>query len=283
MRRPTPLAGEQCETSLRELLIDGLPIIVVSVAICVFSQQLLLMSVLVVLVALLRQLLRSTLQRGLPWTREAALFSLCTVLGAGNDWNSVTRHAIYRYDVPVAFPELSQLPLWMLLYWGLILRFMVTLFRFRGLKLGMPNNRVVVGGRAFDSAGLRVGFLLALVVATRQAIYRTFDHSIWSWLPFALALILALVVTRPDRRRLWMLAAVAVLGPAVEAAYIQLGQLHHYALGWFAGVPLWIVLWWILAALIWEDLSARLLRVLSGVHSAPGYASPPPPLPASRQ
>lgn len=29
-------------------------------------------------------------------------------------------------------------------------------------------------------------------------------------------------------------------------------------LGWFGGVSLWIVLWWLLAVLVWKDLAYRL-------------------------
>jgi len=40
------------------------------------------------------------------------------------------------------------------------------------------------------------------------------------------------------------------------------GGLHHYALGWFAGVPLWIAPWWLLGLLVWKDLGWRLLATL---------------------
>jgi len=150
----------------------------------------------------------------------------------------------------------------MLLYWGLILRFIATLFRWQRLRLGAPPDTLHLGRRSVTSAAWRVGVLVAIVVATRQTIYRSFLDPLWSWLPFALALVVALALLRPDRRRLAVLGVFVVLGPLVEVAYIKLGGLHHYALGWFGGVPLWIVLWWGLSALIWEDLSARVLSLL---------------------
>lgn len=240
------------DASDRAFAVDAAAIVVVSVAICTAAHHLAFMSALVVAVAVARLLLR----------RDPAFFTLCTVLGAFNDWSSVTRHHIYAYTVPVYFPSVSALPLWMLLYWGLILRFLATLFRWQRLGLGAPPDALHLGRRIVTSAPWRVGVLVALVVVTRQSIYRTFADSLWSWLPFALALGVALLLLRPDRRRLAVLGAFVVLGPLVEVAYMKLGGLHHYALGWLGGVPLWIVLWWGLSALVWEDISARVLSLL---------------------
>lgn len=36
-------------------------------------------------------------------------------------------------------------------------------------------------------------------------------------------------------------------------------SLHENALGWLAGVPLWIALWWGVGALAWEEVAGRLL------------------------
>ena len=103
---------------------------------------------------------------------------------------------------------------------------------------------------------------MLLVLATRQLLYRYYLDPVLSWLPFAVALLAyaALFGVPAHERRLAALAALG--GPAVEIAFIHIGGLHHYHLGWFGGVPLWIILWWILAVLIWNDLSARLLELL---------------------
>ncbi len=147
--------------------------------------------------------------------------------------------------MPLEAPAQSLVPLWMLAAWGLIVRFILALVTWSRLALPAP--------RAWPRPALRVGFVLALVVVTRQAIYRLHDDR-WSWAPFALALAAALAVLRPiDAPPL--LLVVAALGPAVEALYIQLGGLHAYHLGWLAGVPLWIALWWVLAVLVWSELS----------------------------
>jgi hypothetical protein len=63
-------------------------------------------------------------ERDLDGAAEVVFFAIGTVVGAVNDWNSVTRHRVYDYGVSTDLPRLSLIPLWMLLYWGLILRFM---------------------------------------------------------------------------------------------------------------------------------------------------------------
>lgn len=181
---------------------------------------------------------------------EAALLAGCAALGAFNDWNTVVRHGVYAYGVPSDLEQLSSIPAWMLAYWGLILRFVATLGGWP--RLGPSARDQGLGLRA---GAPRVAVSLALVLATRQAIYRLWDDPLLSWLPFAAALgVHALALGwGPRERRLAALAAV--LGPLAEAALIGVGGLHRYALGWLGGVPLWILLWWVLATLVWGELA----------------------------
>ena len=120
-------------------------------------------------------------------------------------------------------------------------------------------------GASKARAWLKVALQLLLVLATRQAIYRLYDDPLWSWLPFAAALALWLALFRPSTHDLKLLALVALGGPGIELLYINVGLLHRYALGWIGGVPLWIALWWLLAVLVVNDLSARLLQRI-GTH-----------------
>ncbi|MBI3205459.1 MAG: hypothetical protein HYZ29_28220 [Myxococcales bacterium] len=238
----------------RPFLVDAGAIALISLFICLFSQRLAWMTWLVPAVIVARLVLWLRLpraERDLDGRAEVVLLALTTVLGAFNDWNSVTRHRVYDYTVPTDLPGLSHIPIWMLLYWGLILRFVLTVFHWR--RVALPRTAGGVG---------RVAFLLALVLGTRQAIYRLYAHPLLSWLPFLLALAVLLWVVRPDPGRLRLLAVVLVVGPAIEALYIQVGQLHAYRLGWLAGVPIWIALWWGLAALVWDDLGTRLMDAI---------------------
>ena len=248
-------------TSDRAVAVDAAAVAAVSVAICAAADRLALMSALVAAVWVARLALWAralpVAERGSP-AAELALLAACTALGAFNDWNTVVRHGVYAYTVPAYFPRLSIIPLWMLAFWGLVLRLMISLVRWR--RLGPPaaaRDQVYLGRRAVERPWLKLGVELVLLAVTRQLVYRYYADPLWSWLPFAVALAAFFVLFRPDRHDLRLVALFAVGGPAVEAAYIQLGHLHRYALGWLGGVPLWIVLWWVLAVLIGKDLLAR--------------------------
>ena len=223
------------------------------------------MSLLVAVVIALRTLAWTRLpaaERG-PLRVELVFLAACTLIGGFNDWNSVVHHGIYDYTVAVWWPEVTSIPVWMLVFWGMILRFVFTLSRWS--RLGppqRPDDTLSPGGRTLRRPALKVGFLLLLTLATRQCIYR-FPADPWlSWLPFAVALLAYALVCRPRRHDLLLVGAFALGGPAVEMLYIGVGGLHRYELGWFAGVPLWIALWWLLAVLVWKDLAARLWLAL---------------------
>lgn len=252
-----------------EFAVDAAAIAAVSVGICVASDDLHLMSLLVVGVLSLRQVAWGLLSGGRRLACELLFFGLCTALGAFNDWSSVVRHEIYEYTVPAAFPEVSTIPIWMLLFWGMILRFFVTFATWRRFDAGStPRDRVRGPGGVSSRPVARVVLQLLLVLMTRQAIYRTYDDPVWSWLPFVAAGGVWFVLFAPDRSERRLAAAVAVIGPAVEVLYIQVGHLHAYHLGWLGGVPLWIALWWVLAVLVWKDVGRRIELVLLRV--APG-------------
>ncbi len=265
----TQLQGEPAAlpaVSDRALLLDAAVIAVISVAICVASQRLIVMTVLVAVVMLARFIAFSRLptsERGSSMRTELLFFGVCTVLGAFNDFNSVVRHRIYDYDVPVFFATLTTIPLWMLLYWGMILRFVTTLTRWgRFAARHRPRAELRLLGKS-SWAPLIVA--LALVLATRQCIYRLYGDPLWSWVPFAVAIGIYVALFELTRRDLWLAGLFLLGGPLIEVAYIQLGSLHRYHLGWFGGVPLWIVLWWVLAVLVWQDMSVRLLAALRGL------------------
>src|SRR5512135_258097 len=155
--------------------IDAAAVLAVGVAICVASHRPVVMSVVVPVVLALRflawrRLPVSTRRLSLP--RELAFFALCTAVGAGNDWNSVVRHRIYDYTVPLVVPRAPAIPAWMLLYWGMILRFVATLCRWeRLLPPPSPTDAIHLGARVIVSPGIKVAVELALVVTTRQLIY----------------------------------------------------------------------------------------------------------------
>jgi hypothetical protein len=204
-------------------------------------------------------------RRGVSIPGELVFFALCTLVGGFNDWNTVYRHGVYDYAVPYELAGV-RIPAWMLLYWGLILRFTARLARWASLRPpSHPSDFVGFGEWRTQNAALKVGVELLLVVLTRQAIYRLYDDPALSWPAFLAALMAWAVLLRPTRHDLHLLLIALVIGPAVESAFIRWGGLHVYRHGIIGGVPIWIVLWWALAVVIWKDLALRIETGLCAV------------------
>lgn len=190
---------------------------------------------------------------------EAGLFCGGAALGGLNDWVSVDLFRVYSYRVPTDLAGISRIPSWMLLFWGMILRYPLTLAHWRRLALPPHGSAVFLGRRAVGGVPARLVVLLVVIATTRQCVYRLYGDSLWSWLPMGVGLALVLALLQPDARRLRLAAFVFVVGPAVEALYIRVAGLHVYELGWLAGVPLWIALWWVIAVLAWEEVASRVV------------------------
>jgi hypothetical protein len=244
--------------------IDAAAILIVSAAIALASFQLMFMTIFVPLVIVARTVAIIRLpaeKRMFKPSVEVGFLLLCTVIGAFNDWNTVVNNGVYDYGPPAWFPEYTTISEWMLVYWGMILRFLFTFFRWH--RFSPPedvSNRVPLFGRTYENAWTKIGLQVLILLVTRQCIYRLYEDPIWSWLPFAIALGCYAWWFGLRRYDLKIMGAFIVGGPLVEILYIQAGDLHWYHLGWFGGVPLWIVLWWVLAALLWNDIASRLLR-----------------------
>ena len=252
------------QVSDAELGVDVTVVAVASVAIAGWSSSLAFMTALVVSLVVVRMIAWSRARRATPreLVGEALFLLLCTVLGGFNDWSSVVHHRIYDYTVP-HYVTWSTIPVWMLIFWGLILRLLATLARWHRLNPpARPSARLRLGHHCFYNPWLRMAALLVLVFATRQTIYRFYLDPWLSWLPFAGAAVLYALLFGLDRHDKLLALVILAGGPLIEVLYIQVGGLHHYHLGWLGGVPLWIALWWVVAMLVWKDLSGRILSVL---------------------
>ena len=251
--------------SHRLFVIDAAVIVIVSIAICLWADRLALMTVLVPAVILARHIALASIAKteGINIKAEIAFWLICTLLGAFNDWNSVVHHKIYDYTVPHYF-SFTSIPIWMLLFWGMILRFFARLARWQPLSPPPePSNRLGIGKFRINNAIVKVAAELLLVMLTRQTIYRFYLEPVLSWLPFLFALLIFVIFFAPTRHDFLLMAVFLIGGPLIEILYIQVGHLHRYHLGWIAGVPLWIALWWLLIIVIWKDLALRIETVLS--------------------
>jgi len=254
----------------RLVAVDAAVIAVVSLAICLWCRRLGWMTILVPAVILARLAVLARFARHEVNLRAEVLFlAICTLVGAFNDWNSVVRHRIYDYTVPHEFAW-STIPIWMLLFWGMILRFFARLARWRRLSPPeWPSDRIGFGRFSVENGFLKVAALLTLIFGTRQAIYHYYLDPLWSWLPFLFGVALYLMLFHSTRHDLRLVGLFLVGGPLIEMLYIQVGGLHRYPLGWLFGVPLWIVVWWLLAVLVWKDLAFRLERGLGRFFAEP--------------
>ncbi|MBT3219117.1 MAG: DUF2878 family protein, partial [Proteobacteria bacterium] len=172
------------------------------------------------------------------------------------------------------FPGFSSIPLWMLLFWGMILRGLTSLCQWHRIGLDQPRNEVRLGWTNANSWVLKLVLQLALVLVTRQFIYRLYLDPLLSWMPFAVALVLFVLLFGINRQERRIVLIMAIVGPLVEVLYIQVGHLHAYHHGWIGGVPLWIALWWVVGILIWSDLSRRTLRMMRSYESSSSAGTP---------
>ncbi|MBT3981774.1 MAG: hypothetical protein HOE90_10500 [Bacteriovoracaceae bacterium] len=240
-------------TNGKSLLVDTFVIVAISILICFFSKKLLLMSIVVPLILAVR--LIYTLIRFDEKKQEIILYTICTILGAFNDWNSVVGKGVYDYHAPVYFPEFSTIPIWMLLYWGMILRYMAAVAWWPGLGKDVElKNEVHLGSKVWKSTPTKIILQLAIVFVTRQFIYHYYLDSVLSFAPFVVALILYSLIFRPNKREIKLGLLCISLGTVVEILYIGAGDLHYYHHGILFGVPIWISLWWSLSVIIWKDI-----------------------------
>lgn len=251
----------------RTVIVDGLGIVVISVFIAFAANRLHLMQAIVAAVIAGRFILLALTRaedRRISMRTEIIFYLICTLFGAFNDWNSVCNKRIYDYTVPFEDP-ISTIPFWMLAYWGLILRFVARLTWWE--RLGppdRPSDLLCIGKFTISNGTAKVLAQLAVVVLTRQTIYRFYLDPWLSWIPFTLALIVFITFFKPTKHDLKLSSIFLIGGPLIEALYIKVGHLHWYHLGIIGGVPLWIILWWVVIVIIWKDLSGRMVRGLEG-------------------
>ena len=264
MNKSTGMAASPGLVSRRIFILDASLMAIISVLICFASGKLILMTIAIPLLLLIRLIVAGLISKMEGWKLfpEIVFFSVCTILGAFNDWNSVVNKGIYDYHVPHLF-DFSTIPFWMLLYWGLILRFMAGIaWRISNEK---SSDKIGIGKLAIENGLVKAVLGLIFLLLTRQFIYRFYLDPVWSWLPFLIAIAIYFITAFPSKKDIWLVSAFLLGGPVIEMIYINIGELHSYHLGWIGGVPLWIILWWILAILIWKDIGGRLYKMLDRV------------------
>lgn len=246
------------------MAIDAVAVLIISFAFCLAGDRLVFMTLLVPAVIFLRFLFLAGLGReAIDLKAEIIFYLICTIIGIVNDLNSVIQHELYHYSLP-RFSASIPTPIWMLLFWGLILRSLARFSRWQALNPPQHiSNEIGIGRHVMSNGCAKVIFEIILVLLSRQAIYKTYTHPVFSWLPLTIILFIAIGTLKLSRHDWKILSIFAIFGPITEIIYIQVGHLHVYQLGWIAGAPIWIFLWWIIVMLIWKDFAFRIERFLS--------------------
>jgi len=213
------------QTTARELVAEALVLILAAASIYFFARKTYLMSAVMLGIIIFRFVF--CYRKG-----DLIFFFLGFVLGGGNDLISMYKK-VYAY-LPAPDISLLPIPMWVLLFWGLIFVFFRKLMRF-GPFLGEPPKRLI------DQPLLLDGLILVIY---RMIIYRTADRF---WLPdalFAAILVLRLLVSVPSKNERRLMLTMLVLGPAYEIWLIHCG-LYVYQTGFFYGMPLWLIVYWV--------------------------------------
>lgn len=249
------------EVKAHEVVADFIAVIVISALILLSVDNEMIMSVVVASVVVWRNLIYPLIKKD-SLSSSLVFYIICVLLGGFNDWRSVDVKKIYEYHAPTSFPDFSSIPLWMYLYWGIILCLMSRLGRWNWGRSYVNSDELLPWfKKGLTSPVMKILGQLLLIFITRQTIYTNYLDPFYSWFPFVVAIVAYVIVFRVNVQDILFFFTAIILGTIVESAYITLANLHFYHLGIIYGVPVWITLWWGLSVLIWRDLSYRILSI----------------------
>ncbi len=221
--RPEPRAYR---ASLGELLSEAALLIITALAICLFSQNTKVMSIVFALIIIFRFVLLN--RRG-----DIIFFSMGVILGGGNDLMSMWR-GVYYYTPTTILPV--SIPVWMLLFWGEIFVFFRKLIRYGPLLRPETTRK-----RLLD---LPLALDIILFAIYRIIIYR---YASVPWLPDALyagIFVVRLLLMPPTTDERKLMITILLLGPLYEITLVKCG-LYVYQNGFIWGLPLWLIIWWV--------------------------------------
>lgn len=227
------------QATLGELLSEAAVLIITALAICLFSQNTKVMSIVFALIIIFRFVLLN--RRG-----DIIFFLMGVILGGGNDLMSMWK-GVYYYTPSTILPV--PIPVWMLFFWGEIFIFFRKLIRYGPfLRSATLAKRLLKLPFALD---------LILFAIFRIIIYR---YASEPWLPDALfagifAMRILLLPPTTDERKLMI--AILFIGPVYEIALIRCG-LYVYQNGFIWGLPLWLIIWWVFIIRVFKAIIDRI-------------------------
>ncbi|UCD85179.1 MAG: DUF2878 family protein [Deltaproteobacteria bacterium] len=236
INRPEPGAYQ---TTLGELLREAAVLIITALAICLFSQNTKIMSIVFAAIVIFRFVFFN--RRG-----DVIFFLMGVILGGGNDLMSMWR-GVYYYTPATILPV--PIPVWMLLFWGEIFVFFRKLIRYGPfLRPETPRKRLLDLPLALD---------IILFAVYRIIIYR---YASVPWLPDALyagILVARLLLLPPKTDERKLMITILLLGPVYEIALIRCG-LYVYQNGFIWGLPLWLIIWWVFIIRVFKAIIDRI-------------------------
>lgn len=167
-------------------------------------------------------------------------FILGVVFGGGNDFMSMINGVYYYTAIPI-IPNLA-LPIFMWLFWGwafLLFRKIFNLAWCRGEKF-QKDGRFLRGW--IDT---KLIFDIALVIVLRLVIYNTYLLDFWiPALFYGIAVGIRLLIFHPKKNELRIIIFLPI-AYFFEGIMVLFG-LYVYYNPIFPGIPLWLMIWWVL-------------------------------------
>ena len=213
-------------TTLRQVLLELLFLIIAAVFVAFFVQNTPLMTVLIGVNIIARFLI-------IGRKRDWVFFLIGIVFGGGNDLLSMVR-GVYEYTPPhlLAVP----IPIWMLVFWGQIFVAFRQLFQLPVFQ-GPPTR----GNPWRPDFRLIADFTTFVVL--RVIVYIFIGREPLLTILFGIVVGIRFLLLPPKKREWLLVILVLALGVAYEAALIAFG-LYIYYDPVFLGMPGWLIIYW---------------------------------------
>ncbi|MHA1386143.1 MAG: hypothetical protein ACTSR3_20510 [Candidatus Helarchaeota archaeon] len=184
------------------------------------------------------------------------LFFIFGVIGGGgNDLMSMMNN-VYDYTSKTILPFLDGLmPLWMILFWGQVFLLFRKIFNVNILK----GENFKKDGEFFNGwVDKKLIFDIILIICLRLVIYRVYMLDFWiPALIYGGIICLRFIIFHPKENELRIIG-ILPYAFAFEGLMVLFG-LYIYVNPIFAGLPLWLLLWWIfLVPIVLKEIFDRL-------------------------
>lgn len=184
-------------------------------------------------------------------------FLIGVVAGGGNDFMSMINGVYYYTAIPI-IPNLA-LPIFMWLFWGQVFLLFRKIFNVPWFK-----------GEEFKKDGIllngwidkKVILDIVLIIILRAVIYNTAQMDFWiPSLFYGIGVSIRLIIF-PAKRNEWFIIIILPYAFMFEGLMVTFG-LYVYFNPVFLGLPLWLMIWWImLVPIVVKEIFDRIEFIL---------------------